>query len=245
MPLATDRDLEFFATSELLDFPIDAGARIFKGALVGRNRQTLLARPLVAGDEFLGVAYRGADNTYPGNIPGGVDVRVFQDIDIVDAVAGVGGSDAGREVYAADDNSLSVNPGSGSREGRIVTVLGGGLARVRCQPCHTYMGVNEGQPHMFLANANHTLGYSHLNRVLLMANTAARTLTLPPVALARAGSWIRLMKTSAAAVAITLDGAGTETIDGAATYSGVDAQYDCVELLCTGTEWVILSRDIA
>jgi hypothetical protein len=84
-----------------------------------------------------------------------------------------------------------------------------------------------------------------VNRTLLMANTAARTLTLPPVAIVRAGGWLRIVKTSSVAAAITLDGNAAENVDGAATFAGIDAAYDCVLLLCTGSEWVILNRDIA
>jgi hypothetical protein len=54
-----------------------------------------------------------------------------------------------------------------------------------------------------------------------------------------------LVKISAAAFAITLDGNAAETIDGAATLTTMDALYDCALLLCTGTEWIVLSRDIA
>jgi hypothetical protein len=53
------------------------------------------------------------------------------------------------------------------------------------------------------------------------------------------------VKTNATAAAITLAGHAAETIDGVATYAAVDAAYDCVLVFCTGTEWVILSRDIA
>ena len=54
-----------------------------------------------------------------------------------------------------------------------------------------------------------------------------------------------MVKTSADAAAVTLDGNGAETIDGAATYAAIDAQYDTAHLLCTGSEWIILSRDVA
>jgi hypothetical protein len=61
----------------------------------------------------------------------------------------------------------------------------------------------------------------------------------------RAGGWLRLVKTSSDAAAVTLDGYSAETIDGAATFAAIDAQHDCALLLCTGSGWVILSRDIA
>jgi hypothetical protein len=65
------------------------------------------------------------------------------------------------------------------------------------------------------------------------------------VATVRAGGTIRVVKTSADAFAVTLDGNASETIDGAATLATLDAQYDVATLLCTGSEWVVLSRDIA
>jgi hypothetical protein len=61
----------------------------------------------------------------------------------------------------------------------------------------------------------------------------------------RAGGWFRIVKASAAAAAVTLDGNASETIDGGATFAAIDAQYDTALVLCTGSEWIILSRDIA
>lgn len=245
MPLTQDRELEFFASSELLDIAVDANVKVFKGAYVGRNRMTQFARPLSTGDEFLGVAYRVADNTFPGNIAGGIDARVFQGLDINDALAGVTSADVGKDVYASDDATLTLSPAGTSRIGRVVAVLGGGLARVRCQPAHELTGMGEGYPIITLGDSTQTLGYQHLNHVLLMANTAARTLTLPAAATARAGAWLRVVKTSAAAFAITIDPNAAETVDGAATLATIDSQFDCGHLVCTGSEWIVLSRDIA
>jgi hypothetical protein len=84
-----------------------------------------------------------------------------------------------------------------------------------------------------------------MNRVLLVANTAARALTLPPVASVRAGGWFRIVKTSPAAAAVILDAHGSEKIDGATSFTGIAAQYDAALLLCTGSEWIIVGRDIA
>lgn len=70
------------------------------------------------------------------------------------------------------------------------------------------------------------------------------TLTLPAVA-SSTGKIITIKKVDASVNAITLDGNGAETIDGAATLATVDAQYDVVTLGCDGTEWHILSSNIA
>lgn len=245
MALTQDRDVSFYATDELIDFPVDANALIFKGSFVGRNRATGYARPLAIGDDFLGVAYQQADNTFDGNGPGTTLVRLHRHIDIVHPLSGVALADVGKEVFANADDTLTLIPASNSRIGRIVAVEGTNLARVRIQPQSAAPGITESMSVITLADASATLTLDHVGRTLLLGNTGARTLTLPAVAQVRAGGWIRIVKTSSAAAAITLDGNGAETIDGAATFAGVDAIYDTVLLVCTGTEWVILSRDIA
>lgn len=245
MALTADRNVDFYTSQELIDLPVDDNVRICKGAFVGRNRATGYARPLVAGDDFLGIAYRSADNTAAGHVAGGITVRLHQGVDIVHALSGVVAGDIGKDAYASADDTLTLAPAGNSRIGRVVAVEGPGRARVRCQPVGLLAGVLEGSPVVGLPDADATLTLDRVNRTLLIANTAARTLTLPPVAAVRAGGWVRVVKTSAAAQAVTLDGSGAETIDGAATFAGLDAQYDVVLLLCTGTEWIILSRDLA
>lgn len=245
MALSADREVKFYTTPELIELPVEDNVRIFKGALVGRHRTTGYARPLVAGDEFLGLAYARADNTLAGHVAGGISVRLHQSIDIVHALSGVGLGDLGKEVYASNDSTLTLAPAGNSRIGRIVALEGAGLARVRCQPVFHLDGVLDNRPVVPLADADATLNLNHVNRTLLIANTAGRTLTLPPVASVRAGGWLRVIKTSAAAAAVTLDGNGSETIDGAATLATIDSIYDVAHLVCTGTEWVVVSRDIS
>lgn len=245
MSLTANRNVDFYPTHELIDLPVQDNARIFKGAFVGRDRATGYARPLVAGDDFLGLAYREADNTVDGHAPGAVSVRLHQFVDIVHPLTGVTTGDIGQAAYASDDDTLTLNATGNSRVGRIVAVEGVNLARVRCHPLAHLTGVLENGPVVALPDQNVTLTHDHLNRTLLMANTATRTLTLPPVASARGGAWLRMVKTSAAAFAVTLNGYQSETIDGSATFSGLDARYDCALLVCTGTEWIILSRDLA
>lgn len=245
MALTTNRELQFYAVQELIDLPVDDNVNIYKGAFVGRSRTTGFARPLVAGDEFLGVAYKQADNTVAGHAAGGISVRLHQAIDIVHTLSGVANADIGKDVYASDDSTLSLTPTNNSRIGRVVAADATNTARVRCKPLSSLDGVLDNMPVVSLTDSTQTLSLDHINRVLLMANSAARTLTLPAVATCRAGSWLRLVKTSAAAFAITIDPSGVESIDGASNLATVDAQYDCVHVLCTGAEWIVLSRDIA
>jgi hypothetical protein len=243
MALTADREVQFFASQELIDLPVDDNVVIYKGALVGRNRSTGYARALTAGDEFLGVAYQQADNTVTGHTAGGIDVRLHQAIDIVHTLSGVVTGDIGKDVYASDDETLTLTPTSNSRVGRVVAVESTNTARVRCAPLKSLDGVLDNVPVVQLADASATLTLDHMNRTLLIANSAARTLTLPPVATVRAGGWFRIVKTSAAAFAVTLDGNGAETISGAATWVDIDADHDAGLLMCTGSEWIVLSAE--
>jgi hypothetical protein len=245
MTLSADRNVDFFASQELIELPVDDNIVIYKGALVGRNRATGYARPLVAGDDFLGVAYERANNTAAGHVAGGFTVRLHQHVDIVHALLNVAAADIGKDAYASADDTLTLTPTGNSRVGRVVAADDVHVARVRCQPVMSLGGVLDNWPVIVLADANAALTLDHVNHTLLIANTAARTLTLPAVASVRAGGWLRLIKTNATAQAVTLDGNGSETIDGAATFAGVDAPFDGVLLVCTGTEWVIASRDLA
>ena len=80
--------------------------------------------------------------------------------------------------------------------------------------------------------------------LVTMGNTVARILTLPAAA-SNAGLWYTVKKTSADAFAITLDGNAAETIDGAATFATVDAQYDVVTIVCDGSNWHVVNKIIA
>ncbi len=245
MALTANRDVKFYASMELVELGVDDSAVIYKGALVGRNRATGYARGLVAGDEFLGVAYEKADNTISGHSAGGVLVKLHQAIDVVHALAGVAAGDVGKDVYASADDALTLTPTGNSRVGRVVAVESSGVARVRCQPVLSATGVAENWPLIQLSDASQTLSLDHMNRTLLIANTAARTLTLPAAATVRAGGWFRLVKTSSDAFAVTIDPNASETIDGSATLGTLDAANDTALVLCTGSAWIVLSRDIA
>lgn len=134
MALSANRELKFFATQELIEIPVDISVTIYKGALVGHNATSGLARPLVAGDALLGVAFKQADNTIAGATAGGIKVKLHQEIDIVHTLTGVANTDIGSLVYASDDGTLTLTATANTRVGRIVAVEGTNLARVRCQP---------------------------------------------------------------------------------------------------------------
>ena len=75
-------------------------------------------------------------------------------------------------------------------------------------------------------------------------NGGAFSITLPAVATAT-GKIYTFIRTGAGVNALTIDGNGAETIDGAATNATMDAQYDSLTIWCDGTEWFIIARKIA
>jgi hypothetical protein len=70
------------------------------------------------------------------------------------------------------------------------------------------------------------------------ATTGAVTLTLPPAATSE-GQMLNVKKVDITANTVTVDGNSAETIDEATTQVIV-AQYDCITMLCSGTEWWII-----
>jgi len=95
-----------------------------------------------------------------------------------------------------------------------------------------------------LADVATTLTTKNRNGIVLLANTGIVTHTLPPAA-DMVGYPITFKKTTAAAFAVTLDGNGAETIDGAATDADIDAQYDTKTIVSDGSNWHIVESIIA
>jgi hypothetical protein len=75
------------------------------------------------------------------------------------------------------------------------------------------------------------------NVILADATSNNITITLPPVAEAE-GMLLRVKKIDSSVNTVTVDGDGTETIDGATT-NVLSAQYDQVTIYCDGVEWWI------
>lgn len=74
--------------------------------------------------------------------------------------------------------------------------------------------------------------------VLVDATSGAITITLPTAASAN-GRHYTIKKIDSSSNAVTVDGDGAETIDGATTVS-LAAQYDAVEVVSNGTAWFIV-----
>ena len=86
-----------------------------------------------------------------------------------------------------------------------------------------------------------TAAYTATDRdrtILCSATSAAFSVTLPAVQ-GLSGREYTIKKTDSSANAVTIDGSGSETIDGATT-AVITAQHESVTVQCDGTEWWIL-----
>ena len=80
---------------------------------------------------------------------------------------------------------------------------------------------------------------------LLLSNNAARTVTLPSVAVVPRGAKLHVRKTGGGAHILTIDGAGDETVAGGATHTAIDADNDYAMFQSTGAAWLIVDSAIA
>ena len=104
------------------DLPVKASSKIYEGSLVGKSSG--YARALVAGDVFMGIAARGADNSAGAN--GDINVRVRKNGTIQVAVTGVTAvTDEGATVYASDDGTFTLSSTGNSVVGKIIRWVSG------------------------------------------------------------------------------------------------------------------------
>jgi hypothetical protein len=92
-----------------------------------------------------------------------------------------------------------------------------------------------------------TAAYTVLNTDrLVLTNTAggALTATLPPIATAQ-GQIVTFKQVGTGTNALTIDGSGSETIDGAANIATLNAQYDTITLMAGPSEWHVIGMNIA
>lgn len=163
------------------------------------------------------------------------------------AIASVAVTDIGKKVYASyDQTGVLTNGGTyGNFVGHLVDVVASGIGLV--EPAYDGVAAHAryGVSRTLAATGNQTLTKLDLNKTILVPNTAALSVILPAVAGTQAGDRLTIVKTSADAEIVTIDGADSEEIDGATTLTSMDAAYDTVVLVSTGAAWIVLGRDIA
>ncbi len=104
MALTANREVDHYIDQELRSFQVAAATNIYKGALVGLTSGGY-ARPLTAGDAFVGVAYEATDNLTGAS--GEISVRVYTLGDFGLTLAGATITDLGRPVFASADDTLT------------------------------------------------------------------------------------------------------------------------------------------
>lgn len=98
-------------------------------------------------------------------------------------------------------------------------------------------GLLRGEKTAVSASSDYTIGEGD-GVILCDATSAAFTVTLPKAAMFK-GREFDVKKIDASANTITIDGDGSETIDGAATAS-LAAQWDRARLFSDGANWLLL-----
>ena len=76
--------------------------------------------------------------------------------------------------------------------------------------------------------------------IIVDATAAPTTVTLPAVADVQRGKRIIVKKSDVSVNAVTVDGNGAETVDGAANAS-LAGQYDFVEVVSDGAKWWVIA----
>lgn len=141
-------------------------------------------------------------------------------------IASAAAGDEGRKVYWLYNNQVSYSPGNSAnfagyvwfvKDSTHVTVLPPWLGSV----------TGGGDLALFSRAATGTVALTKwdVNKVILMPLTAGATTTLPPAAACSPGDIVRLINTSANSSIPTIAAAGSDTINGAATYTQSTSQY--------------------
>lgn len=121
MPLTTNKPYLFASESPdaLTRMPLIAATKVYQGSILGLSANR--ARPLIAGDTFLGISRGEVDNT--GGAAGAVSVDVITRGQIVGAtVAGAAATSLNAPVYASADDTLTLTSGSNTKIGFVCRV---------------------------------------------------------------------------------------------------------------------------
>ncbi|MCO6437849.1 MAG: hypothetical protein J5J06_12225 [Phycisphaerae bacterium] len=123
MALTANRNVDHYVDQELRTLALADNVYVFRGALLGLS-PTGYARPLVAGDRFVGLAYEETDNI--GGAAGDLSVRVYTRGDFELPLPGATFPDIGRPVFASADDTLTFAAAGNSCVGIVQDVLDAG-----------------------------------------------------------------------------------------------------------------------
>lgn len=113
---------------ECNEYPVAASTKIYAGAAVGDNGSGY-ARPLEAGDPFLGFAKAQCDNS--SGAAGDLNVEVETGMQLKVAVTGIAITSAGAKVYMSDDNTFTLTSTDNSLVGTVREFVSTGVGLVK------------------------------------------------------------------------------------------------------------------
>lgn len=155
------------------------------------------------------------------------------------AIASATASDEGRKVYASDDQTVAYTVGSfGNYVGKVFAVLDSTTVLITPPWSPIFPGSLSGT-FTAAATGTTTLTKFSVNKLVVCAATASKSIVLPACALLSPGDKIEFIHTGSGSYTVTLDGNASETINGAATYAMSTAQYDYVTLVTDGANWFV------
>lgn len=109
------------------DLPVVASDIIYEGAAVGDNG-TNAARPLTAGDRFVGFCVSNVDNSTGAAGAKYVRVRTAGRVQV--PITSIDSTDVGKSVYASDDDTFTLTQSTNSYIGRAVRLVATGTVIV-------------------------------------------------------------------------------------------------------------------
>lgn len=229
--------------------PVKASEAIPLGAALGITTAGF-TRNFNLGDRFAGFAAQQVTAAQWADILGTpadgdllVDTLCGNDLIVHLTIAGVAQDDVNhqRPVYVLDNQTFGLTPGLGAKIGKIIGLDDSGKAIVLCSTAPSD-GLGTGIKSL---SAAATLTAEDLGKVILGdTQVAGFTITLPAAADCT-GRGFTFVRTGTGTNALTIDGAGAETINGSANHAAMDAQRDTITIVSTGTEWQIIASVLA
>jgi len=128
MPLTLDTP-RAYEIGDINDLSVAAGVQIFEGSAVGIVAANGLARPLAAGDLFVGFADRGVDNRIGAAAAARVRLREAGKVEL--PVTALAIADIGKPVYASDSGTFLLTAAGNSLIGHVHRFVRTGVGIVK------------------------------------------------------------------------------------------------------------------
>jgi len=232
---------------------LSAATIFYPGAMMGTD----LSGYLCKGDDTQGWLFAGiirgtyGEQELPAGTAGdeALRINIEKPTFIVMDLTSVAVTDIGKPVYATFDQTLTLDYSAttyANLVGHVEDKLATSIAVIRCAYDGLAAHVRLGAAKRMAATGAQSLNKYDIGKTIFIANTATLALTLPAIADIPAGSHLTICKDHASdANAITVTGNASENINGANTFTSLDAAWDSVTLTSNGARWVTTSKSIA